>query len=81
MNTPPETVPFQIPTVSTAAPETRVASGMSVLTVTLQVPAGKPDAPPTGSTMKPSPSGVVGIEAICTAEDVPGSKAYQPVSL
>ena len=34
---------------------------MSVTTVKFQLPAGKPVAPPTGSTKKPLPLDVVGI--------------------
>ncbi len=77
---PPDTVPFHMPTVSTADPATRVASGMSVSTVNVHVPAGKPVAPPAGSTTQPFPSGSVGSVARAVVEDVPGANAYQPVS-
>ena len=53
---------------------------MSVTTVKLQLPAGKPVAPPTGSTKKPLPLDVVGIVVSWVVCETPGLKRYQPVA-
>src|SRR5581483_9404922 len=76
-----------MPTVRTAAPGTSVGSGTSVLTVKVQAPAGKPVAPPTGSTIHPVPSGEVGSDVSCVGEDVArrhvgaaGTRVQQPAA-
>jgi hypothetical protein len=69
-----------MPAVSTAVPGSSVPLGTLVWTVNVQVPAGKPDAPPGGSTIQPVASGAVGIEASLVADCVPGAKTYQPPS-
>ena len=53
---------------------------MSVTTVKLQFPAGKPVAPPTGSTNQPLPLDVVGIVVSWVVWDVPGFHRYHPVA-
>ena len=80
VNVAPEIVPFHMPTVSSAVPGSSVALGTLVLTVNVHVPAGKPDAPPAGSTIQPVPPGVVGIEASLVVDCAPGGKTYQPLS-
>ena len=80
VNVAPEIVPFHMPTVSSAVPGSSVALGTLVLTLNVHVPAGKPDAPPAGSTIQPVPPGVVGIEANLVVDCVPGGKTYQPLS-
>ena len=46
----------------------------------VHVPAGKPDAPPAGSTIQPVPPGVVGIEASLVGRLRARREAYQPLS-
>ena len=59
VKTPPAIVPFQMPTFRIALPATRVVSGMSVVTVKVQLPVGKP-VPPAVSSTQPVPVGVAG---------------------